>query len=1041
MKRIIVFALFVWVCCQTMIAQNEPIELSIQTCDIARTHYKERKYQEALEEYLKVGDYTREQSNEDERQIFVFSQTCSVRCYFNLKRYEEGFLLGDSLLQGNITDSEKETLLKTHIKNGYYLALSYHGRQQYFEEGMVMEKLLPYADAEMMTNWIRPSYPIVWYKAGLQFYTALKLNEALECMEKACKGYHEIGDWKNEMKAWAEIGDIKRTIYDVSGAMEAYEQAGALAVVLGNDDTFLSVLINQYRTSEEMGNSKLTYELSSKIDSLADATDDGSALWQYYNYLGDKAKKQGNYSLAEHWYRRNEPRIDFSRLSFLYIELESFDEALKYAELHKLDFQSYFSESEGDYYLPCWKIAEVYKRKGDSTNCFQAIDSLFSALNKYEEPRERAMLYERRGSCYKAFKEYGKALSDYQTADEILSTQYGEDDGSRIMLLPLMGGMQHQLGHYEESEHLYQKYLEGVRNLKGEKNSDFIDALGYYANAEAFAGHIQEGCRDYTDAVNRLKQQVRGKMPYFTKAEREAYWKSVSELFHLMTPFALEAKVYQTSFTQTCYDGLVLEKAFLLASEQSTTDLIDSKGTDDDKRDFNAIADMRAKIKEWERNENEHVDSILYLTTKINRLETQLSNRCRAFGDMTTFMDWDYQKVKDELEEEDALIDFTDFVKLNGERIYAAYVVNKKQDYPLLKPLFSESEIDSLQIPYPDMYYESPFAEELYRLLWEPFQDDVKEGSVVYYVPSQLLFRIALESLPLEDGTLLGDHYRFIRLSSVRELAYVDSKLHLDLASGTPNAVLYGGLTYSLDAEVMAQEAGKHDASSLLAFQGGVTRGGSKAFNDLIGTKAEIDSIERILVSHQLSVKPYSGAQGTEESFLEMNGKAPQILHMATHGFYYTPDEAQKIEGLQGYKDAMLLSGLVMSGGNAAWQGKELPEGVLGGILTASDIARLDLDGMELAVLPACHSGNGKTTEEGLYGLQRAFKKAGVKTMVMSLWEVSDMVATKFMTCFYKSLLDKDSAFDKRKAFDTAKSQIREKYPEPYYWAGFVMLD
>ena len=555
-----------------------------------------------------------------------------------------------------------------------------------------------------------------------------------------------------------------------------------------------------------------------------------------------------------------------------------------------------------------------------------------------------------------------------------------------------------------------------------------------------YAGHIQEGCRDYTDAVNRLKQQVRGKLPYYTKSEREGYWNSVSELIHNMAPFALEAKEYQTTFTQACYDGLALEKAFLLASEQSTKDLIDRKGTDDDKRDFNAIADMRAKIKEWERNENEHVDSIQYLTGRINRLETQLSNRCRAFGDMTTFMDWDYQKVKDTLNEGDVLIDFTDFVKLNGERVYAAYVVNKTQDYPLLKRLFSESEIDTLKIPYPDMYYESPYAEELYRLLWEPFRDDVKEGSVVYYVPSQLLFRIALESLPLQDGTLLGDHYRFIRLSSVRELAFVDPKFHINLASGTPNAVLYGGLTYSLDAEMMAQEAGKHDVSSPLAFQGGVTRG-SKPFNDLMGTKVEIDSIERILVSHQLSVKPYSGEQGTEESFLEMNGKAPQILHMATHGFYYTPDEAEKIEGLQGYKDAMLLSGLVMSGGNAAWQGQELPEGVLDGILTSFDIARLDLDGMELVVLPACHSGNGKTTEEGLYGLQRAFKKAGIKTMVMSLWEVSDMMATEFMTCFYEFLLNEDNAFDKRKAFDRAKSLIREKYPEPYYWAGFVMLD
>ena len=137
----------------------------------------------------------------------------------------------------------------------------------------------------------------------------------------------------------------------------------------------------------------------------------------------------------------------------------------------------------------------------------------------------------------------------------------------------------------------------------------------------------------------------------------------------------------------------------------------------------------------------------------------------------------------------------------------------------------------------------------------------------------------------------------------------------------------------------------------------------------------------------------------------------------------------------------MSLSGLVMAGGNRAWTGKALPEGVLGGILTASDIASLDLSDVELVVLSACRTGDGEATAEGLYGLQRAFKKAGVKTMVMSLWDVDDMVATELMTAFYKNLLDESYAMDKRKAFDAAKSLIRDKYREPYYWAGFVMLD
>ena len=130
-----------------------------------------------------------------------------------------------------------------------------------------------------------------------------------------------------------------------------------------------------------------------------------------------------------------------------------------------------------------------------------------------------------------------------------------------------------------------------------------------------------------------------------------------------------------------------------------------------------------------------------------------------------------------------------------------------------------------------------------------------------------------------------------------------------------------------------------------------------------------------------------------------------------------------------------------MSGGNAAWLGKPLPQGVLGGILTANDIARLDLSQTDLVVLSACKSGQGKATAEGLYGLQRAFKKAGVGTLVMSLWNVSDKTASEFMVTFYERLTDSRNAWNKRKAFEETKELMRKKYPDPFHWAAFVMSE
>ena len=235
----------------------------------------------------------------------------------------------------------------------------------------------------------------------------------------------------------------------------------------------------------------------------------------------------------------------------------------------------------------------------------------------------------------------------------------------------------------------------------------------------------------------------------------------------------------------------------------------------------------------------------------------------------------------------------------------------------------------------------------------------------------------------------------------------------------------------------MIEEAKKYDLSNLLAVRGDVVRGDS-IFRELRGSKEEVIKVESVLKKQKWNVASYVGKNGTEESFLDMNSKSPMVLHLATHGFYYTPNKAGDINYLKGYTDAMSLSGLVLSGGNAAWLGKKLPIGVLGGILTANDIARLDLGNTDMVVLSACKSGQGKATSEGLYGLQRAFKKAGVGTIVMSLWGVSDKVTSEFMVAFYEQLVN-GKVWNKRKAFENAKMIVRKKHPEPFYWAVFVL--
>ena len=128
----------------------------------------------------------------------------------------------------------------------------------------------------------------------------------------------------------------------------------------------------------------------------------------------------------------------------------------------------------------------------------------------------------------------------------------------------------------------------------------------------------------------------------------------------------------------------------------------------------------------------------------------------------------------------------------------------------------------------------------------------------------------------------------------------------------------------------------------------------------------------------------------------------------------------------------------MMAGGNRAWTGESIPVGVEDGILTAAEIANLDFNSCDLVVLSACETGLGEITDEGVLGLQRAFKNAGVNTIVMSLWEVDDQATSYMMQNFYKYLI---KGTGKREAFSLAQEAVRKKYSDPRYWAAFIMLD
>ena len=198
------------------------------------------------------------------------------------------------------------------------------------------------------------------------------------------------------------------------------------------------------------------------------------------------------------------------------------------------------------------------------------------------------------------------------------------------------------------------------------------------------------------------------------------------------------------------------------------------------------------------------------------------------------------------------------------------------------------------------------------------------------------------------------------------------------------------------------------------------------------------------------TVLPLLGARAYEEAFKrEAEGK--QVLHLATHGFFLgsecspTPlaasdDTEQEETKAVSSENPLLLSGLAFAGANYRDAARPDEDD---GILTAEEIAAMDLRGVQWAVLSGCDTGLGKVTAgEGVLGLQRAFQLAGIQTVIMSLWPVQDTDARQWMVTLYRERFR--SGLDTARAVHQADLKLlRQRRTKglsthPFYWAGFV---
>jgi CHAT domain-containing protein len=201
------------------------------------------------------------------------------------------------------------------------------------------------------------------------------------------------------------------------------------------------------------------------------------------------------------------------------------------------------------------------------------------------------------------------------------------------------------------------------------------------------------------------------------------------------------------------------------------------------------------------------------------------------------------------------------------------------------------------------------------------------------------------------------------------------------------------------------------------------------------------------LVAQLLSARLLTGAAATTPALQRQ--KSPQVLHVATHGFFIADQDAKPIDPLNAVQerasqlwalrqeDPQLRSGIVLAGAN---QPDADPND--DGYLTAAEAVMLNLKGTELVVFSACSTGQGEIRSgEGVYGLQRSLAVAGARSTLLSLWKVDDTATAAFMESFYRRL---KAGASRSNALAAVQAEFRNHsipaWRDPYYWAAWQLV-
>lgn len=559
----------------------------------------------------------------------------------------------------------------------------------------------------------------------------------------------------------------------------------------------------------------------------------------------------------------------------------------------------------------------------------------------------------------------------------------------------------------------------------------------------------------HREAFEKARGYVLDNFLSMSAEERESFWNNSHQFFRTQIPQAAGVAIGMggVGYEPLVYETALFTNSLLLSSDATIDDAVASSKDKKVKKAYQEYSVYKQQLADAEKNYAQKVNTastgeyekrIDDLRTAMRKSERNLLGLLSdKLGRYNSHLAISPEDVRKSLGDKDVAIEFLEFPAAGNASLnqYVAALIRGNEEVKLI-PLFATAPDDPKWLECYD-------SDELFNVLWKPLEPHLQGVKDIWFAPQGKLSVTAIESLPGLETLNLGNPFVMHRLTSTRQLAL--NKMN-DEKRNNKNAeyVAYGGINYGASDMQMSeadkerrksQKRGTRSVVNLRDVFGEKGREVAQGIEELPGTEKEAEYLVNLIkTEHKGKPTLLTGAKATEGSFKDYSGRTPLLMHIGTHGFY--SDDINTSNLISPEEMAMQHSGLLLAGAEKGlYEPESLPFDAEDGILTASEISQLDLSGSELIVMSACETGLGKVSADGVFGLQRGFKKAGANALMMSLWKVDDEATSRLMEAFYDGWLRE--GLSKSEALIKAKEAVKsdKRWESPKYWAAFILLD